>query len=138
MPQSSQGTTIKKTSGTAVANLTSIDGLDIKGNTIESTTLDTADGFKTFVSGLKEVNDVSISGYFDYTSHSDILTDLQAGTSNNYTIQFPKTATQTTNGDSWTFDAIVTGFKTKAGMDSLISFDATLKVSGSPTLVAGA
>jgi predicted secreted protein len=135
-PISSQGTTIKKTSGTAIAFLTKIDGLSIKASTIDTTALDTEGGYKTFINGFKEVDDVSISGFFDYTAHSAILTDLQAGTSDAYTIQFPPAVGGTT-GPSWTFNAVVTGFKTGAGVDQTISFDATLKISGAPTLVAG-
>lgn len=135
-PISSQGTTIKKTSGTAIAFLTKIEGLSIKANTIDTTALDTTGGYKTFINGFKEVDDVSISGFFDYSAHSGILTDLQAGTKDNYTIQFP-TSPGGVTGASWTFDAIITNFKTGAAVDSTISFDATLKVSGQPTLVAG-
>jgi predicted secreted protein len=135
-PISSQGTTIKKTSGTAIAFLTKIDGLSIKANTIDTTALDTTGGYKTFINGFKEVDDVSISGFFDYSAHSAILTDLQAGTNAGYTIQFPPAAGGTA-GASWTFNGIVTSFKTGAGVDQTISFDATLKVSGAPTLVAG-
>jgi hypothetical protein len=134
-PLSSQGTTIKKGASTAFAFLTKIDGLDIKLNTIDTTDLSAA--FKTFTGGLKEVSDVAISGFFDYTAHSGILTDLlalnQAPTA--YTIQFP--AGTGTTGVSWTFNAIVTGFKTSASQGNIITFDATIKVSGAPTLVAG-
>jgi predicted secreted protein len=135
-PISSQGTTIKKTSGTAIAFLSKIDGLGIKANTLETTALDTTGGYKTFINGFKEVDDVSISGFFDYASHNAILTDLQAGTSAGYTIQFPAAPGGTT-GASWTFNAIVTSFKTSAATDAIVTFDATLKVSGQPTLVAG-
>lgn len=132
---SSQGTTIKKGAGAAFAFLTSIDGLDIKVNTFDTTALDSTAGYKTFIGGFKEVSEIQLSGYFDYTSHSGMLTDLQAGTSASYTIQFPVNIGGVT-GASWTFNAIVTGFKTKSAVDSVISFDAVLKVSGSPTLVA--
>jgi predicted secreted protein len=135
-PVSSQGTTIKKTDGTAIAFLTKIEGLSIKANTIDTTALDTTGGYKTFINGFKEVDDVSISGFFDYSSHDQLLTDLQAGTKTNYTIQFPPAPGGTT-GASWTFDAIVTTFKTGAAVDATISFDASLKVSGAPTLIAG-
>ena len=133
---SSQGTTIKKGAGLAMAFLTSIDGLDLKVNTLDTTALDSTSGYKTFIAGFKEVSDVAISGNFDYISHSAILTDLQAGTSGAYVIQFPPAPGGLT-GAKWTFDAIVTGFKTKAGVDATIGFDATLKVSGAPILVAG-
>jgi len=136
-PISAQGTTIKKASGTAYAYLTKIEGLSIKANTIDTTALDTTGGYKTFINGFKEVDDVSLSGFFDYSAHDEILTDLQAGTKSSYTIQFPPAPGGTT-GASWTFDAIVTNFKTGAGVDAVVSFDATLKVSGQPTLTAGA
>jgi predicted secreted protein len=135
-PISSQGTTIKKTSGTAIAFLTKIEGLSIKANTIDVTALDTTGGYKQFINGFKEVDDISLSGFFDYSSHNAILDDLQAGTKTNYTIQFPPAPGGTT-GASWTFDAVVTNFKTGAGVDAVVSFDATLKCSGQPTLVAG-
>lgn len=135
-PISAQGTTIKKTSGTAIAFLTKIEGLSIKANTIDVTNLGSTSGYKEFINGFKEVDDVSVSGFFDFTSHDQLLTDLQAGTKTNYTIQFPPAVGGTT-GASWTFDAIVTNFKTGASVDATISFDATLKVSGAPTLVAG-
>lgn len=132
----SQGTTIKKGTGTAWAFITGVDGLDIKVATLDTTPLDATNGYKSFISGFKEVSDIAISGYFDYVTQAGILTDLQAGTSASYTIQFPP-ATGGTTGASWTFTAIVTGFKTKAAVDSVITFDATLKVSGAPTLVSG-
>lgn len=135
-PMSSQGTTLKKSTGTAIAYLTKIDGLDVKLNTIETTDLSAS--FKTFVGGIKEVSDVSISGYFDYTSHSGFLTDLltTAQASASYTITFP--AGSGTTGVQWTFNAIVSEFKTSVSEGNIITFDATLTVSGMPTLVAGA
>lgn len=133
---SSQGTTIKKTSGTAIAFLSKIDGLSIKADSIETTALDTTGGYKTYINGFKSVDDLSISGFFDYASHSAILTDLQAGTNDSYTIQFP-VAPGGTTGASWTFNAVVTGFKTSAATGATVTFDATLKISGEPTLVAG-
>lgn len=134
-PLTSQGTTIKKGAGTAFAYLTKIDGLDVKLNTIDTTDLSAT--FKTFAGGLKEVSDISISGYFDYTAHSGILTDLLAANQApaSYTIQFPAGTGLT--GVSWTFNAIVTNFKTSASQGNIITFDATIKVSGAPTLVAG-
>jgi hypothetical protein len=54
-PISAQGTTIKKTAGTAIAYLTKIDGLSIKANTIDTTALDTTGGYKTFINGLKRL-----------------------------------------------------------------------------------
>jgi predicted secreted protein len=124
---------------TWVANLTSIDGLDVKVNTIDTTTLDNTNGYKTFVSGFKEVSDVSISGFLDTSNDQQFWTAINSeGTQapQQFTIQFPAVGGQVT-GTAWTFTGLVNGFKTKAGIDSIVSFDATLKVIGAPTLTFG-
>jgi predicted secreted protein len=124
------GTTLKKGT-TAIANLTSIGGLDLSADTIETTTLDTASGYRTFRQGLKDAGEVSLSGYFDPVDHQGLLTDFEAGTETAYTIEFP-------GGAKWDFNAVVTGYSTGAEMEDNVSFEATLKVSGKPTLTTGA
>ncbi len=133
MPIVAMGTTIKKGT-TAIAELTGIDGLSVSADTIETTTLDTTGGYRTFVNGLKDAGEVSITGHFNNTAHSPFMTDFEAGTSTAYTIEFPDKAT--TKGTQWTFTAVVTAFKTGVEMEGLITIEATLKVSGKPTLVA--
>lgn len=132
MPEKSLGTKLKKGT-TAIAELTSIDGLDLSADTIETTTLDSADGYRTFTQGLKDAGEVSISGYFDPTAHESLLTDFEDGGENAYTITFPPGI-----GYEWGFNGIVTGFTTGAELEDNISFEATLKVSGKPTLTATA
>jgi predicted secreted protein len=133
MPTVAMGTVLKKGT-TAIAELTSIAGLELSADTIETTALDTANGYRTFVGGLKDAGEVSISGSFNATAHSQLLTDFEAGTSASYTIEFPDRLT--TSGTKWTFTAIVTGYSTGAELEDLVSFEATLKVSGKPTLTA--
>lgn len=129
---SSQGVTFKKATGSAVAFLNSIDGLSLKAGTIDTTALDATGGFKTFVQGFKEVDDVSLSGFYSSADHDGFITDLLAGTSASYTIQFPPAGGALT-GSKWTFTGIVTGFSHKAAVDAVISFDAQIKVVGLPT-----
>lgn len=127
------GTTLKKGT-TAIATLTSIDGISVSADTIETTALDTTGGYRTFVGSLKDAGEVSISGYYSYTAHNTVLADFESGASNSYTIEFPDKGT--TSGSKWTFTAIVTAFSTGADLEDLVSFEATLKVSGEPTLTA--
>lgn len=131
MAEKALGTKLKK--GTAaVAELTSIGGLELSADTIETTTLDTADGYKTYISGLKDAGEVGISGFFNPEAgkgQDTLFTDFEAGTTNAYTIEFPAAL-----NTKWEFDAIVTGFTTGAELEDGISFEATLKVSGKPTL----
>jgi predicted secreted protein len=135
MPVVAMGTTIKKGT-TAIGSLTSIDGVSVSAETVETTALDTTGGYRTFVNGLKDAGEVSISGYFTNTSHMPLYTDFEAGTSSSYTIEFPDRAA--TKGTTWTFSAIVTAFGTSADLEDLVSFEATLKLTGKPTLSAPA
>lgn len=131
MPTVSMGTKLKK-GVTEIALLTSIDGLNLKSDTVETTTLDTTGGYKTFLSTLKDAGEVSLSGHFDYTAHSEFLTDFEALTVQSYTIEFPDKIA--TTGTTWSFSAVVTDYHTSVDLGSLIKFEATLKVSGKPTL----
>lgn len=133
----SQGVSFKKASGTAVAFLNSIDGLEVKANTIDTTSLDATGGYKTFIAGFKEVSDVSVSGHYSPKDHDGFMADLTAGTAIAYEIQFPAAGGAVT-GSKWAFTAIVTGFKHKASVDNVVTFDATLKVVGAPTFTPAA
>lgn len=133
MPTVAMGTTIKKGT-TVIAELTSIDGVSVSADTIETTALDTVGGYRTFVTSLKDSGEISLSGHFNYDSHNTLLTDFESGAVTSYTIEFPDVAT--TSGTKWTFSAVVTAFGTSAELEDLIGFEATLKISGKPTLSA--
>lgn len=130
MAVAAMGTKLKI--GTAsVAELTEISGLDISADTIETTTLDSG-GWRTFVQGVKDAGEVSLSGYFnpDDTDGQKALVDaFNAGTVLALTIDFPVAL-----GAKWTFSGIVTQITTGASMEDSISFEANVKVTGSPTL----
>jgi predicted secreted protein len=135
LPIVAMGTTLKK-GDTAIANLTSIDGVGVSSDTIETTNLSTEGGYRTFVTSLKDAGEVSISGHFDYASHNALLDDFEARTLDVYTIEFPDVLT--TNGTQWTFSAVVTAFSTSVELEDIVSFEATLKVSGRPSLIGPA
>lgn len=134
MAKQALGTVLKKGT-TTIAELTSISGLDISADTIDVTNLSSASGFREFIGGLKDAGEVGVSGFLNVGATSgqeDMLTDLVAGTVGAYTIEFPASM-----GASWSFDAIVTKFTTGAELEDAISFEASLKVTGVPTLVVG-
>jgi predicted secreted protein len=122
------GTKLKKGT-TEIGELTSINGLELSADTIDTTTLDSDGGYKTFTGGFKDAGEVSISGHFDPTQHKGLYDDFESGAEQQYTIEFPPAV-----GAKWSFKAVVTSYKTGAELEDLISFEATLKVSGKPTL----
>lgn len=117
-----------------VAALTSIGGLELSADTIETTALDSTDGYRTFVGGLKDGGEISLSGFFDGADadgQQALLTAFNSGASTAMTIVFP-----TTVGFTWTFNGIVTGFATGAELEDAVAFEASIKVTGKPALAA--
>lgn len=128
------GTTLKKGS-TKIGGLTSIGGIEITADTIDVTTLDSDGGYKESIGAFKDAGEVAIEGFFrpDDTGQIAMQTSLDAGTPEDYTIEFP-----TTPIASWAFKGVVTAFKVgDAEVDGTVSFGATIKVSGKPVLTVG-
>lgn len=125
------GTTIAK-GVTTIGTLTNITPPEVAADTIETTVLDSTSGFRTFIQGMKDGGEVSIQGYFDTADAGQLAVSsaLTAGTVDSYTITFPSAI-----GATWTFDAVVTMFKTgEANIDDPLGFEATLKITGVPNL----
>lgn len=121
----------------AISELTEIGGVEISADTLDTTNLDVVNGYRTFIAGLKDAGEVSLSGHFapgDTNGQAALLGLLNSGASSSFTIAFPSSL-----GASWTFSGIVTGFTTGASMEDIITFEATIKISGKPDLatVAG-
>lgn len=115
-----------------VAELTSIGGLELSADTIDTTSLDSDGGYRTFTGGFKDGGEVSISGFFNPKDggQAAVYQAFESGNTTECEIVFP-----TALGASWDFNAVVTGFSTGAELEEAVSFEATLKVSGKPELV---
>lgn len=134
MANRSLGTVLKigKTTPVAVGGLTEIGGLELSADTLDVTTLDSVDGYREFIGGFKDAGEVSLSGYLDVSTASGqkkIYDAFESGVVEEFVIEFPA-STKT----KWTFKGIVTGFSTGASLEDNISFEASIKVSGKPTL----
>lgn len=116
----------------SIAELTEISGLELSADTLETTTLDNSGNYRTFVQGMKDAGEVSMSGFFNPndTNGQKALYDLYvSGALTSMSIVFPSAM-----GASWTFNGIVTGVTTGASMEDLVSFECTVKLSGVPSL----
>ena len=123
---------IGDTTPVTVGGLTSIGGLELSADTTDVTTLDSVGGYREFIAGFKDAGEVSIEGYFDSTTgkgQKELYNLFESGATETFTILFPS-ETKT----SCEFEGVVTGFSTSAGLEDPISFSATIKVSGAPTL----
>ena len=117
---------------TNIGILTGVTSPEKSQENIDTTTLDTANFYKTFIGGLLEGGEVNIKGYFDVSDAGQLAlnTALEARTVDAYTLTHP-----TATGTSLTFSALVTKWKIgECNLKDAIGFEATLKVSGKPTL----
>lgn len=129
MPKRALGTSILINSD-AIAGLTSINGVALTAETLDQTTIGSDGGYREFTGGFKDGGEVSIGGYFepgDTDGQVAVYNAFEAGDATPFTIVYPQ-------GAAWSFNGVVTGFSTNADLESLIGFEATIKVSGKPTL----
>ncbi|MDD9266052.1 phage tail tube protein [Paenibacillus sp. GCM10023248] len=117
-----------------IASITSITPPEMQSDSIDVTTLSSPGGYKESIPGFKDAGEVSVVGFFD---PSDTLGQMALynafnnGTNDSYAIIFPPAL-----GASWNFTGGVTGFKTTGvEVEGAIGFEATIKVSGAPSLV---
>lgn len=114
-----------------VGELSSIGGVSVSADTIDTTALDNTSGYRTFIGGFKDGGEVSLSGFLNHTDAGQlaIYAAFESGAVTSCSIVFP-----TAISASWTFDGVVTAFETSAELEDAVSFDSTVKVSGKPTL----
>lgn len=125
------GTTISK-GATVIGYLTSITPPEVSTDSIETTVLDSADGYRTFMQGLRDGGEVSLSGYFEATDagQATLKTALDTGANDSYTITFPAGI-----GATWTFTGFLTRYMTgEANLDDPLTFEITIKITGKPNL----
>lgn len=116
-----------------VGGLTSINGIEITADTIDVTALDNTTGYREKVPGFKDVGDLALSGFMDGEDQGqdECLSLLNSGDVVECSIVFPAKI-----GKTWTFQASVVRFATGAEVGNAVTFEATLAVTGKPTLAA--
>lgn len=116
-----------------VGALSSVSGIDASADEVEVTDMGNTDGYREYLPGFKDGGEVSLSGYVDGedAGQARLYELMESGDVVDCKIQFPAKI-----GKTWSFKAGVTKFTTSADVDDAITFEATLKVSGKPTLAA--
>ena len=119
------------TVGTAVAELTSISGPSISMDTIDVSHHQSADRAREFVAGMIDGGEVTVEGNLTGANSAAALLALMASgdVTAGATVVFPAPTSLT-----WTFDCLVTSVSTDSPYEDKVSFSATLKITGLPTL----
>lgn len=136
MPDIGHGTTLGLLNGSVYENIGRITALAVPSlatDTVETTAMDSANGFKEFIKGLKDWGEMTITtnadplATGDTTNYYDKLKDEAiSDTTGDWLVTFP-------NATTLTFTALTTGFSITANPGDVISTDVTMKITGDIT-----
>lgn len=115
-----------------IAKITNIGGPSMTRETIDTTALDTAGGYRTFIAGFKDGGSVVLAMNFDRNGYETMKTDFESDLLQNYEIILPDEDTT-----SLEFDGFVTELPLTNTPDDKITIDVTIKISGPVTLESG-
>lgn len=100
------------------------------GNPIDVTNMDSPDVYTEFIAGIRDGGEVTLSGNYTAVAGQNALkTDLDSGTKRTGTIALGVTPTATI-----TISGFVTAFSIAAEFGGALSFSASIKVTGKPTI----
>lgn len=114
-----------------IADITSLTPPGISRDTIDVTSHDSTEGWMEFVGSLKDPGEVKADINYQPTDHDSLVEDFEDTVPRKYRITFP-------DGTTWAFGAILTGFEPDAPYDDKLAASLTWKVTGKPTITAGA
>jgi len=116
---------------TKVAEVTNLTPPGMTRDTVDATHLESDDGYKEFIAGLKESGEATLTVNY-VPSAADALVAAFENGSGEFQITFPNKVTLT-------FDGIVTGYEwNDVVADDKMSATFTVKCSGKPVLAAPA
>ncbi|GHJ01617.1 hypothetical protein TPA0906_34820 [Streptomyces olivaceus] len=118
---------------TKIADVTSLNPPNISRETIDVTSHDSPNAYMEFLGGLKDPGEVSADINYQPDKHDLLVADFEDTEPRNYQIVFPDE-----DATTWAFPAILTGFEPETPYDDKASASLTWKVSGKPTITAGA
>lgn len=134
---SGQGTKFRRWNITSgiwedIAEITGISGPSMSRNTIDTTTLGTAGGYRTFIGALRDPGSITLNMNFTRATYEQMKEDFENDTSQNYEIILPDE-----ENTSFEFEGLVTELPLNVPTDDKITADVTIKISGQVTVESG-
>ena len=132
-----QGTLLKIGNGSSSETFTTIPEVhkltapSIKFDLLDTTSHDSTDGFKEYIPGLADGENIGFSFWFvpSNSIHQGLRDDSIEKTLRNFEITFPGGG----SGDTLTVASYVTGFAPTADINTVLVVAAQAKVTGAPT-----
>ncbi len=116
----------------AVANITNISGPSATRNTLDTTTLDTEGGYRTFITGFRDAGEITMSMNFTRTAYDIMFGDFESDDPHNYEIILPDE-----ENTSIEFEGFVTGVPLTIP-EGVATMEVTIKISGPIAVNSGA
>lgn len=110
---------------TAIAQINSINGPDKSRGTVDTTSLDTTGGYKTFLAGFRDGGQVQLAMNFTRAGYELMNDDFEDETTKWYQIQLPDP-----EDTKLTFEGILTNIGSAIPIEDKVSCSVTIKVSG--------
>ncbi len=109
--------------GVAVGGITDIQASGTDVSFVDTTSHDTAGGFKTFLSGLKDGGTLEVTGKYNFADAGQAEWKAEEGISHDLYIML-------SDNSGFAFRAIIGGFQTSNPLDDAVEFTATAKITG--------
>jgi predicted secreted protein len=123
------GSTLKL-GATTISEITNISGPNYSADTLDTSTHNSSDKFRTFSKGMIDGGEISIDGLINYTDLNALEDNVASSSSTACVITMPTTPSAT----KFEATVLVTSLEPGANFDGLLEFSSTMKVTGKPTL----
>lgn len=110
---------------TTIAEINSITGPDKSRSTIDTTSLDTTGGYRTFIAGFRDSGQVTLAMNFTRAGYELMNDDFEDNDPAWYQIALPDT-----EHTKLTFQGLVVNVSSSVPMDDKVTADVTIKISG--------
>ena len=118
------GTTFKKGS-VYISEIISINGPNMSRSTIDVTSLDSIDGYKEFISGIRDGGEISFGMNFTIAGYNQMFDDYRNNVLQDYQVTIDDGGA---NEESYEITALVTGMTLSIPIDDKIVTDITMRV----------
>lgn len=135
MAISGVGTKFYRHDGSAwseIANIENISGPGASRETIDTTTLGTTGGYRTFIAGFRDAGTVDFTMHFTRDDYELMKTDFESDELVDYMIVLPDD-----DSTSFSFQGLVTEMPLDIPPDEKITADVSIKISGEVTIESG-
>lgn len=129
------GAAFRRWSGSAwvpIAQINSISGPGMTRETIDTTSLDTTGGYRTFITGFRDGGTMELTMNFTRAAYDLMKTDFEATATVNYELTLPDA-----DNTTFEFEGLVTDLPLEVPTDDKVAMTVTIKISGQVTVNSG-